>query len=518
MCSNYEFGKRRPRKARDEEDEYEFGKRRPRKARDEEDEYEFGKRRPRKARDEEEYDEYEFGKRRVGRPRKRQGRGRKVASGRRSIMIRGRKRKLYRGKNGGYYYRTRSGKSYIKGRRSSRFGEEYTDMNMGEEYTDMNMGEEYTDVEFGKRRPRKARDEEDEYEFGIDLRHVRKQGPREIGPDEMEFGATSKELQMLQLIADDLTPNFKYSSQVGRNGNPKLLTAAALKKKLTKSNIDWKRSVMIFMRDDPRFMPRGGVKFKGGFKYLRMVANRYFGPEFKYSGKVGRNGRPKLLSEAALKRKLSAVFKGTGYDWKQIANETRMDVLEIYKQIKISLQNSGMNKTKATKVANKIMKDNEEGIGMGPRTWYYGFRQGVERGEDFEGAAWRSTDESLRQPPLNPELAAAASRPAAAGRARPGSMMERWQMDADSGYLGQSGPFEDGYRPASMAWRAEQDNIPPPGMFGGGGEWADPGPRVAWEGRRNGAAIDDPDSLIFDNDLSERLLGFGMNCNQRKTR
>ena len=201
-----------------------------------------------------------------------------------------------------------------------------------------------------------------------------------------------------------------------------------------------------------------------------------------------------------------------------------------------------MNKTKATKVANKIMKDNEEGIGMGPRSWYYGFRQGVERGEDFEGAAWRSTDESVRKPPLNPELAnAAASRPAAAGRARPGSMMERWQMDADSGYLGQSGPREDGWRPpysdpseyysrpASMAWRAEQDNIPPPGMFGGGGvEYPDPGPRVAWEGRRRGAAIDDPDSDWlpvggpgggdpFDNDLSERLLGFGMNCNQMRS-
>jgi hypothetical protein len=363
----------------------------------------------------------------------------------------------------------------------------------------MNTGEEYTSAEFGKY-----------------SRTGRKQGPREI-EDEMGFGAKSKELEMLQLIADDLSPNYKYSSQIGKNGIPKLLTAAALKKKLTKSNIDWKRSVMIFMRDDPRFMPRGGVKFKGGFKYLRMVANRHFGPEFKYSGKVGRNGRPKLLSEAALKKKLSAVFKGTGYDWKQIANETRMDVLEIYKQIKISLQNSGMNKTKATKVANKIMKDNEEGIGMGPRTWYYGFRQGVERGEDFESAAWRSTDESVRKPPLNPELAAAASRPAAAGRARPGSMMERWQMDADSGYLGQSGPFEDGYRPpysdasdyisrpASMAWRAEQDNNPPRGMFGGGDVFSLP---------VGGPGSGDP----FDNDLSERLLGFGMNCNQRKTR
>ena len=58
-------------------------------------------------------DEYEFGKRR---------RGRKMAKGKRSITIRGRKRKLYRGKNGGYYYRTRSGKTYIKGRRLRRAG------------------------------------------------------------------------------------------------------------------------------------------------------------------------------------------------------------------------------------------------------------------------------------------------------------------------------------------------------------------------------------------------------------
>ena len=36
-----------------------------------------------------------------------------------SIIVRGRKRKLYRGKNGGLYYRTKSGKTYIKkGRRS----------------------------------------------------------------------------------------------------------------------------------------------------------------------------------------------------------------------------------------------------------------------------------------------------------------------------------------------------------------------------------------------------------------
>jgi hypothetical protein len=37
--------------------------------------------------------------------------------GRRYIMVRGRKRKLYRGKNGALFYRTRSGKTYIKGRR-----------------------------------------------------------------------------------------------------------------------------------------------------------------------------------------------------------------------------------------------------------------------------------------------------------------------------------------------------------------------------------------------------------------
>ena len=60
-----------------------------------------------------EYGDFGFGKkRRVKRPHG-------------SIMVRGRKRKLYKGKNGGLYYRTKSGKTYVsKGRRRrrSRFG------------------------------------------------------------------------------------------------------------------------------------------------------------------------------------------------------------------------------------------------------------------------------------------------------------------------------------------------------------------------------------------------------------
>jgi len=60
------------------------------------------------------YDDYDmvFGrKKRVGRPRGRRGvRGK-------SVIIRGRKRKVYRGKNGALYYRSRSGKVYLSARR-----------------------------------------------------------------------------------------------------------------------------------------------------------------------------------------------------------------------------------------------------------------------------------------------------------------------------------------------------------------------------------------------------------------
>ena len=48
-------------------------------------------------------------------------RRRKVKRSSGSIVVGGRKRKLYKGKNGGLYYRTRSGKTYVKkGRRSGR--------------------------------------------------------------------------------------------------------------------------------------------------------------------------------------------------------------------------------------------------------------------------------------------------------------------------------------------------------------------------------------------------------------
>jgi len=60
------------------------------------------------------YDDYEdmyFGKRRVGRPRK-GGR-----STRKSVVVKGRKRKVYRGKNGALYYRSRSGKVYLSARK-----------------------------------------------------------------------------------------------------------------------------------------------------------------------------------------------------------------------------------------------------------------------------------------------------------------------------------------------------------------------------------------------------------------
>ena len=93
-----------------------------------EDDYEFG-----------EDDEFmvDFGRRRrPGRPRKKRG-GRKGRRGarrgarkgrrgarksRRYIIVRGRKRKLYRGRNGGLFYRTRSGKTYVKGSRLRRKG------------------------------------------------------------------------------------------------------------------------------------------------------------------------------------------------------------------------------------------------------------------------------------------------------------------------------------------------------------------------------------------------------------
>jgi hypothetical protein len=60
------------------------------------------------------YGDYDmaFGrKKRVGRPRGRRGmRGK-------SVIVKGRKRKVYRGKNGALYYRSRSGKVYLSARR-----------------------------------------------------------------------------------------------------------------------------------------------------------------------------------------------------------------------------------------------------------------------------------------------------------------------------------------------------------------------------------------------------------------
>jgi hypothetical protein len=58
-----------------------------------------------------EYDDMYFGKRRVGRPRK-GGR-----STRKSVVVKGRKRKVYKGKNGALYYRSRSGKVYLSARK-----------------------------------------------------------------------------------------------------------------------------------------------------------------------------------------------------------------------------------------------------------------------------------------------------------------------------------------------------------------------------------------------------------------
>jgi hypothetical protein len=468
-----------------------------------------------------EFGEMEFGRRRRRRPRRK-------AKGRSHIMVRGRKRKLYRGKNGALFYRTRSGKTYIKGRRRSRFGET-----------------EFGETEFG------------ETEFG-----------------DMEFGArlaAGKVLKILQEIADNMSPDFKYSSQIGKSGRPKLLTVNALKRKLTKNNIDWKRMLEIATISDPRYAPTRGQKFKGGFKYIKMVANRWFGTEFKYSDKVDKKGRPKLLTEVALKRKLSAALKYLGKDWRDEANITRAIVLEIYKNLKLSFQNSGMKKTAATKLANKIMKDNEEGISMGPQLWYEIYKADVQGGDNPENAATDATGVLVRTPPVADVRALPAVPIGKGGRQsgyekflppRPGSMAERWQMDADSGYLGQSaaspyaaaiqdmrsrppprpggmgyrafidGLIEEGIKPGSEEmgrredeWRearARRNLYNPPGapigtmlpplrapqrgMFGGG----DQSVSLPVGGPGGGNP--------FNNDLSERLLGFGMNCNQRSTR
>jgi|688.fasta_scaffold167360_2 hypothetical protein len=61
----------------------------------------------------EDEDYMDFGKRRVGRPRGRKG----VRKMRKSVMVKGRKRKIYRGKNGALYYRSRSGKVYLSARK-----------------------------------------------------------------------------------------------------------------------------------------------------------------------------------------------------------------------------------------------------------------------------------------------------------------------------------------------------------------------------------------------------------------
>jgi len=58
--------------------------------------------------------EMDFGrKKRVGRPRRRGVRGKYV-------IVKGRKRKVYRGKSGALYYRSRSGKVYLSARRGRR--------------------------------------------------------------------------------------------------------------------------------------------------------------------------------------------------------------------------------------------------------------------------------------------------------------------------------------------------------------------------------------------------------------
>ena len=63
------------------------------------------------------YDMMEFG-RRVGRPRGKRGKGRKsVRKTRGSVIVKGRKRRVYRGKNGALYYRSRSGKVYLSARK-----------------------------------------------------------------------------------------------------------------------------------------------------------------------------------------------------------------------------------------------------------------------------------------------------------------------------------------------------------------------------------------------------------------
>ena len=63
------------------------------------------------------YGDYDmdFGRRkkRVGRPR---GKGRRG----KYVIVKGRKRKIYRGKTGALYYRSRSGKVYLSARRGRR--------------------------------------------------------------------------------------------------------------------------------------------------------------------------------------------------------------------------------------------------------------------------------------------------------------------------------------------------------------------------------------------------------------
>jgi len=66
------------------------------------------------------YDDYDmdFGrKRRVGRPRRR---GMRRGMRGKHVIVKGRKRKVYRGKSGALYYRSRSGKVYLSARRGRR--------------------------------------------------------------------------------------------------------------------------------------------------------------------------------------------------------------------------------------------------------------------------------------------------------------------------------------------------------------------------------------------------------------
>ena len=171
----------------------------------------------------EDYDDMDFGRKKKRKKCRKGKRGRKcrAARARRSrkyVIIRGRKRKLYRGKTGALYYRTRRGKTYIKGRRGrkSRFGESSDDQYFGARSTVCGPGQMMN--------PAWARG---------------KKGTRPCIKTKIKVTRA-----MLQAIAAANGVNIYKLRRDGTPGNA-MMSSQGLKYRLTKSGVDWRSQLGI---------------------------------------------------------------------------------------------------------------------------------------------------------------------------------------------------------------------------------------------------------------------------------